>query len=234
MKKAFVIALFAAVTVAFAVTPFPAVQGHKILLKKAKSPYLLESSVVLSAEDSLVIDAGVEVFMSGYAKLLLRGSVQILGTPQKPVAFRNADTSESWNGIHLATGPRYFLIRNVLIEDAFRNTVTQSAGLFENVHFVNNYYGLWVESSPKAELVGCSFKRNRFALSVGTGSVYFKNTEIRDNVFGLYLEKGASFVGDTRPIHDNLEADIRRESDEMAGKGRKVSRSVWQRIEAGF
>jgi hypothetical protein len=36
-------------TVAFAVTPFPAVQGHKILLKKAKSPYLLESSVVLSA-----------------------------------------------------------------------------------------------------------------------------------------------------------------------------------------
>jgi hypothetical protein len=138
--------------------------------------------------------------MSGYAKLLLRGSVQILGTPQKPVAFRNADTSESWNGIHLATGPRYFLIRNVLIEDAFRNTVTQSAGLFENVHFVNNYYGLWVESSPKAELVGCSFKRNRFALSVGTGSVYFKNTEIRDNVFGLYLEKGASFVGDTRPF----------------------------------
>ncbi|MFA6341255.1 MAG: right-handed parallel beta-helix repeat-containing protein [Fibrobacteraceae bacterium] len=234
MKKALVIALMASFTVAFAVTPFPGPKGHKVFLKASKSPYLLENSVVLPATDSLIIEAGVEVFMSGYAKLLLRGSVQILGTSQKPVAFRNADSSDSWNGVHFATGSQYFVVRNLVIENAFRNTVTQSSGIFENVHFVNNYYGLWVENAPKVELVGCSFRRNRFALSVGTGSVHFKKTEIRDNVFGLYLEKGATFVGDTAPIHDNLEADVRRESDEMAGKGRKVSHSVWQRIEAGF
>ena len=50
-------------------------------------------------DDTLQIEPGVEVFFSGYAKLYLRGTVRIEGTVQKPVAFMNADSSESWNGL---------------------------------------------------------------------------------------------------------------------------------------
>lgn len=78
------------------------------------------------------------------------------------------------------------------------------------------------------------FSRNRFALSVGAGTVRFRKTKFHDNVFGLYLSKGSTFDGDSLSVKGNLEADIRRESDELAGQGRRVSRSVWQRIEAGF
>jgi len=218
----------------FAVTPFPAIKHHKVLLSTVASPYLLETSFVLGTEDTLEIEPGVEVFFSGYAKLYLRGTVHINGTVQKPVAFLNADSSESWNGLYFSTGDNYFEVKNLRVENSFRNTVIRSQGIFENVKFVNNYYGLWVENSPRFDLVGCDFKRNRFALSVGVGSVRFRNTKIHENVFGLYLYKGTSFDGDVKSVTNNLEADIRKESDELAGKGHKVSKSVWQRIESGF
>lgn len=219
---------------AFAVTPFPSVKHHKVFLPAISSPYLLETSFVLAENDTLEIEPGVEVFFSGYAKLYLRGTVRIEGSVQKPIAFLNADSAESWNGIYLSTGENYFHVKNLRIENAFRNTIIRSQGLFENVKFVNNYYGLWVENSPHFELVGCDFKRNRFALSVGVGSVRFRNTKIQENVFGLYLYKGTSFDGDAKSVANNLEADIRRELDEHTGKSSRISKSVWQRIEAEF
>lgn len=219
---------------AFAVTPFPTLRHNKVLLSERSSPYLLEASFVLSEKDTLEIEPGVEVFFSGYAKLYLRGTVRIEGTVQKPVAFLSADSLDSWNGFYISTGDRYFVVKNLKIENAFRNTVIRSHGLFENVRFVNNYYGLWVENSPKLELSGCDFARNRFALSVGVGTVRFRSTKIHDNVFGLYLYRGTSFDGDSKLVSNNLEADIRKESDELAAKGRKVSKNVWQRIEAEF
>ncbi|MDY6283788.1 MAG: right-handed parallel beta-helix repeat-containing protein [Hallerella sp.] len=232
--KRFLLAFLCFWGASFAVTPFPAIKHHKVLLSAVSSPYLLETSFVLGAEDTLEIEPGVEVFFSGYAKLYLRGMVHINGTVQKPVAFLNADSSESWNGLYFSTGDNYFEVKNLRVENSFRNTVIRSQGIFENVKFVNNYYGLWVENSPRFDLVGCDFKRNRFALSVGVGSVRFRNTKIHENVFGLYLYKGTTFDGDAKSVTNNLEADIRKESDELAGKGRKVSKSVWQRIESGF
>ena len=233
MKLVLPLLLCACIT-AFAVTPFPSSSGHKVILKAKKSPYILENNFVLPPEDSLIIEAGVEVYMSGYAKLLLRGAVKIDGTPKKPVAFRSADSSENWSGIYLATDSRYFVIRNLIVENAFRNTVANSSGLFEKVRFVNNYYGLWLEDSPKAEFMDCHFSRNRFAFTVGKGKANFRKTYIQNNVFGIYVEKGADFTGDTTLVKDNLETDIRRESEEMASQGRRISRKVWNRIEAGF
>src|SRR5574344_108078 len=136
--------LLCACVAAFAVTPFPSSSGHKVILKAKKSPYILENNFVLP-----------------------RGAVKIDGTPKKPVAFRSADSSENWSGIYHATDSRYFVIRNLTVENAFRNTVSNSSGLFEKVRFVNNYYGLWLEDSPKAEFTDCHFSRNRFAFTVG-------------------------------------------------------------------
>lgn len=232
MNRALFVLLFA--VSAFAVTPFPSAKHHKVLLSERSSPYLLESSFVLSENDTLLVEPGVEVFFSGYAKLYLRGTVRIEGTRQKPVAFLSADSAESWNGLYFSTGDRYFYARHLRIENAFRNTVVRSRGLFEDVKLVNNYYGLWVENSPRFELSGCDFSRNRFALSVGVGQVRFRNTKIHDNVFGLYLYKGTTFDGDGKSVFGNLEADIRKESDEVTVTGRKISKNVWQRIESEF
>jgi len=214
--------------------PFPQVENGKVHLKEQDSPYILEQGMVLTSSDTLVVDAGVTVLMGEYAKLMLRGPVSIAGTEAKPVTFRGADSSESWNGVHFISSSKPFEVKHLHVANAFRNTVFRTRGIFENVKFVNNYYGLWVDDAPEVFLSRCSFSRNRFALSVRAGKVLAAETKITSNVYGLYLEAGGVFDGDKSLIKDNLETDVRSESEELAGQGKRVSRSVWQRIETGF
>lgn len=214
--------------------PFPQIENGKVTLVEADSPYLLEQGVVFSASDTLVVEPGVTVLMGEYAKLMLRGSVKIFGSEEKPVVFRSADSSESWNGLHFVSANRPFEIKNLIVENAFRNTVFRSKGIFEGVKFINNYYGLWIDDVPELFLARCEFSRNRFALSVRAGQVMSADTKISNNVYGLYLEAGGKFNGDLSLVSNNLEADVRSEADEMAGQGKRVNRSIWHRIETSF
>lgn len=234
MRKSLFLLISVLLSLGWAEVPFPVIESGKVHLTEKNSPYLLETSVVFSREDTLLIDPGVQVFMMPYAKVLLRGSVSILGTLQKPVVFKSLDTTKSWSGIHFVSNTTPFLVQNLVVENAFRNSVTQSGGVFESVSFINNYYGLWVNSSNQVSLKKCSFTRNRFALSVGAGSIKAESTQIFGNVFGLYIEKGGEYSGNLQLIKGNLEADIRKETEELAGKGKTVSRSVWHRIETSF
>ncbi len=219
----------------WAVTPFPSLtKKGKHVLQASQSPFLLEGSAVLPVNDTLVIEPGVEILMNGYARLLLRGQVAVLGTAEKPVVFRSADSLESWNGIHLITGNRAFRIQNLIVKNAFRNTVTESAGTFENVKFENNYYGLWVQNSPTLHLSKCSFTYNRFGLSVESGVLSGKELSIEKNTFGLYVEQGAAFRGDRALIRNNLEKDERSEAEELAEKRKKIPQKIWRRLEEGF
>ncbi len=214
--------------------PFPQVENGKVQLFEKDSPYILEQGMVLSSTDTFVVDPGVTVLMGQYAKLMIRGPVKITGTESKPIVFRSATGGESWNGVHFVSGSKPFEVKYLSVENAFRNTVFRSRGIFENVRFVNNYYGLWVDDAPEVFLSRCEFSRNRFALSVRAGKVLAADTKISSNVYGLYLEAGGVFDGDKSLIKDNLESDVRKENEEMAGQGKRVSRSVWQRIETGF
>lgn len=236
MKKRLILLSLGCVSALFALTPFPLLSGKgKYVLHTSESPYILEGSAVLSANDTLFIEPGVEVLMNGYARLLLRGYVAISGISSKPVVFKSADSSESWNGLHLITGNRPFSIKHLIIKDAFRNTVTESSGVFENTKFENNYYGLWIHRSPNLVLSKCAFFRNRFGLSVESGNLSANDLIIEKNVFGLYLERNASFSGDRKNIRENLEMDIRLETEELTGEGqKKVPQKVWRRLEERF
>lgn len=214
--------------------PFPPIENGKVKLVVADSPYLLEQGAVFSAKDTLEIEPGVTVLMGEYAKLMFRGAVKIIGTEAAPVVFRSADSVKSWNGVHFVSANRPFEIKNLIIENAFRNTVFRSKGIFENVKFVNNYYGLWIDNVPEVFLAHCEFVRNRYALSVRAGQVMSTETVISNNVYGLYLEPGGKFDGDKGLIKDNLEADVRNEAEELASQGKRVNRNIWHRIETAF
>ena len=214
--------------------PFPPIENGKVKLVVADSPYLLEQGAVFSAKDTLEIEPGVTVLMGEYAKLMFRGAVKIIGTEAAPVVFRSADSVKSWNGVHFVSANRPFEIKNLIIENAFRNTVFRSKGIFENVKFVNNYYGLWIDDVPEVFLAHCEFVRNRYALSVRAGQVMSTETVISNNVYGLYLEPGGKFDGDKGLIKDSLEADVRNEAEELASQGKRVNRNIWHRIETAF
>ncbi|PWJ61351.1 MULTISPECIES: hypothetical protein [unclassified Fibrobacter] len=214
--------------------PFPQVENGKVNLLASESPYLLEMGVVFSANDTLNIEPGVTVLMGEYAKITFRGTVRIQGSEEKPVVFRSQNPSYSWNGIHFISLNRPFEVKNLVVENAFRNTVFRSKGIFENVHFVNNYYGLWLDDAPEIFLSRCEFNRNRFALSARASKAISAETKISNNVYGLYLEAGGQFEGDQSLVKNNLESDIRKESEELASQNKRVNRSIWQRIETAF
>lgn len=219
-------------TFALAESSFPAAVGGVILLKQENSPYALSENFALQPSDTLRIEPGVTVLMGSYAKLLLNGAVEILGTEKQPVKMLSADTTESWNGIHFISSNSPFLVKHLIVENAFRNTVSQASGIFEGSEFIDNYYGLWIYASPLTVIKHCKFSRNRFALSVASSIVNAEGLHASKNIYGLYLEGNSKFNGSKDGIKDNMEADV-REGSVASGKDR-VPLSVWQRVEAQF
>ena len=214
--------------------PFPVAENNKVFLQEKDSPYVLEQSVVVGATDTLVIEPGVTVLMGEFAKLMIQGSVKIAGTNDKPVVFSGADSVANWNGFHIMSSAQPFEIKNLTVENAFRNTIFRSSGTLENVNFFNNYYGLWVDESPNVTLARCTFAHNRYALSVRAGRVISNGTSVSENVYGLYLETDGKLDGDTDLIRNNQESDIRSEAADLKTSKKRVRRNVWHNIEARF
>ena len=214
--------------------PFPAAQNGKVFLQEKDSPYMLEQGVVVAATDSFVVEPGVTVQMGEFAKLMLQGPVKIIGSSDKPVVFCGADSTVNWNGFHIMSSSQPFEVKNLVVENAFRNTVFRSRGSFENVRFTNNYYGLWVDESPDVKLIRCSLTRNRYAISVRAGRVISNETSVSENVYGLYLETEGKVEGDTDLIRNNLESDIRSEASSLKASKKRVRRNVWHYIESFF
>ena len=214
--------------------PFPVSENNKVFLQEKDSPYVLEQSVVVGATDTLVIEPGVTVLMGEFAKLMIQGSVKIAGTNDKPVVFSGADSVANWNGFHIMSSAQPFEIKNLTVENAFRNTIFRSSGTLENVNFFNNYYGLWVDESPNVTLARCTFAHNRYALSVRAGRVVSNGTSISENVYGLYLETEGKLDGDTDLIRNNQESDIRSEAADLKTSKKRVRRNVWHNVEARF
>lgn len=214
--------------------PFPVAENGKVLLKEKDSPYVLEQGVVVGENDSLVIEPGVTVLMGEFAKLMIQGTIKIVGTNEKPVVFSGADSVANWNGFHIMSSARPFEIKNLTVENAFRNTIFRSSGTLENVSFFNNYYGLWVDESPDVTLARCTFAHNRYAISVRAGRVVSNGTSVSENVYGLYLESGGKLDGDTDLIRNNQESDIRSEAMDLKLSKKRVRRNVWHNIESRF
>jgi hypothetical protein len=227
------VATIASVAVASGM-PFPVAENNKVFLQEKDSPYVLEQSVVVGATDTLVIEPGVTVLMGEFAKLMIQGSVKIAGTNDKPVVFSGADSVANWNGFHIMSSAGPFEIKNLTVENAFRNTIFRSSGTLENVNFFNNYYGLWVDESPNVTLSHCTFAHNRYALSVRAGRVISNGTSVSENVYGLYLETDGKLDGDTDLIRNNQESDIRSEAADLKTSKKRVRRNVWHNIEARF
>ena len=83
---------------------------------------------------------------------------------------------------------------------------------------------------------GCKVGYVFFKIQVLPQTVVWRpaDTKINDNVYGLYLEPGGKFDGDRSLIKNNLEADVRNESEELAAQGKRINRNIWHRIETAF
>ena len=87
-------------------------------LKKDKSPYQVNETLVVSEGRALVIEAGVEIFFNEGTGLDVRGgNLAIMGEHSNPVLLSPAKEGSTWNGISI-TGLKRSEVQGVLLKDA--------------------------------------------------------------------------------------------------------------------
>lgn len=62
-------------------------------------PYLIEGQINIPADQSLIIEPGVEVIFQGHYKFLVYGKITAIGTENDSIRFNATDTGEGWHGL---------------------------------------------------------------------------------------------------------------------------------------
>ena len=106
-------------------------------------PYLVYDSLVIEEGVSVGIKAGTTFYMHQHAEIIVKGTLNITGTPENPVTIRGDRMDEM-----LADVP-YNLIPGQW--GGIRFTSTSFNNIFENAHIRNGNYGLNLEVSEPIE-----------------------------------------------------------------------------------
>lgn len=183
-------------------------------LTAEKSPYLVESTLIIPEGKALIIDAGVSLlFTKGSGIDVAGGSFAVAGQEDKPVVLKAAGDSR-WNGISI-TGKMSADFQDVKIENAeigiaiengiadLRNiSIENSAetGLFsknsaltvENASFKNNKSAaLRISNGSDIDILQANFEQNKIALVAEANTVIaLREASLKDNEIGV-LDLGA-------------------------------------------
>jgi hypothetical protein len=123
---------------------------NELILTKDCSPYRVPNNVKVAEEGKLIIEQGVELYMSDNVSLTINGSMEVNGTENEPVYFMSNPQSENkkWGILNFVNADTSYL-NNVVIEDASKginpireiaaisvfNSVIRMDGMhIENVH----------------------------------------------------------------------------------------------------
>lgn len=215
-------------------TELTSLRGH-VRLTESRSPYVVPRSLVLSMSDTLTVEPGVEIRVAGYYKLMLRGTVRILGTDKKPVRILSDDSSASWVGLHISSGSNPVRIQGMEIRNAFRNTFSSVQGEIRKSTFQGNFYAVWAENSSTLRFVDCFMTQNRYGVTVGSDSLRVEKSVIQGNTFGVWLEGSAKLLQAGNKVTGNSEVDLSSPQDATRqGLASRYSRRTLQMVESAF
>jgi hypothetical protein len=175
-------------------TILPAAIAADTVLTADRSPYLVEDALVVMPAATLALEPGVVVWFRSLG-LVVRGSIQARGTPEKPVIFSGLRV-KGWKGIFLDGSGGENSFRCCRVSGAeFGIRSARSRLRVEGCSFQENTWGLIAEEGQidiTGSLVRSSAKTGISArnsqLSVG-GSVITEN-----GVGGLLLEGSPSII----------------------------------------
>ncbi len=137
-------------------TQVPTLIENDLTLKKADSPWVIDSDVVIQSDVTLTIEAGCEVFIGRKKYMTVNGSILAKGEAENPVhlrAYSNSD-NDMWAGIFFLQG--------------------STPSVFQHVEFENCYYGARLVHST-ATWISCTFRKVREVCSGYKSKLVFKN-----------------------------------------------------------
>ena len=107
-------------------------------LKKEKSPYLVQETLVVPEGRALVVEAGTEIFFNEGTGIDVRGgSLAVMGEHYNQVVMTSAEGDKPWNGIAI-TGMKRSEMQGVTIENANFGVAVESGTLEIRDGFVRN------------------------------------------------------------------------------------------------
>jgi len=163
-------------------------------LKKDRSPYLVQETLVVPEGKALVVEAGTEIFFNEGTGIDVRGgSLAVMGEHYNQVVMTSAEGDKPWNGIAV-TGAKRSEMQGVSIENATFGVAVESGtleirdGIVRNASraavYVRNgavsmqwsqiedcpNIGVWATASAVVDIDATSLSNNRIALVAGEGS----------------------------------------------------------------
>lgn len=163
-------------------------------LTAAKSPYKVTSSLVVSENQALVIDAGVELYFAAGSGLDIRGGAfAAIGNEERPVKMLAADSTKLWEGVRL-TGEVRGDFNNVSIEGARTAIALENAG---------------------ADILHASVAKSQVGISLRNSNAKFLNVKIHGNKAGTIISKGSFVSIDNVDFTKNETALVASENTEI-------------------
>ncbi|XP_046567358.1 uncharacterized protein LOC124275747 [Haliotis rubra] len=80
--------------------------GGTVTLTRAQSPYTVTSNIIVGKDDTLAIDAGVELLFKDSVGMRVEGSLYVMGSRDMPVRFNPATVGIPWEGVKVTEQPR--------------------------------------------------------------------------------------------------------------------------------
>ncbi|MFY9152204.1 MAG: CotH kinase family protein, partial [Prolixibacteraceae bacterium] len=129
----------------------PAEITTALTLSKSCSPYIVSDHVNITPTGKLIIEPGVELWISDGVSFSSFGPIQAKGTQTEPVIFRSNPQSskKKWGNISIKNAGDTVLFRNVVIENASEGpnpvhdiaalTIDNSTVVLDSVSVVNVY-----------------------------------------------------------------------------------------------
>jgi len=146
---------------------------------EGSKPYVIYGSLLVDTLTTLVIQEGVQIYMSYESAIYIKGSLKILGSNDKPVIIRNIRNDQDYQNAFGQWVGIYFL------EGTFANEI-------ENARIRNGVFGLRVgspdnNSEPEVTLKNTVIENMQTYGIVGfTSDIYAENVLINNCIDGTF------------------------------------------------
>ncbi len=202
------------------------------ILLKNKSPYLVTNDISVSADSSLMIEAGTIFFFEENAGLYIYGGIKVSGTEDSQVLFRAF--GNGWEGIHSINPTDSLIFSFCVIRDVFLPSESsikygsieaENANLIiRNCYFTNNYTqfgGALALLNTNSEITNNVFYQNESVVYGGAILSQSSSNKIINNTFRLNfcLNFGGGLVI-IDPVNEEIQNNIFYENFSYLGDPR--------------
>jgi hypothetical protein len=100
----------------------PSIVSTDTVLTKMNSPYYTSGDVIISANTTLQVEEGVEIYMSEDASIVVYGGLRINGTEQSPVILKPNDYAPHWGAMCFVNASDSSVLSNLTLSSATKGT----------------------------------------------------------------------------------------------------------------